>query len=70
MDPIDNQDLIRGKPVSGKVWKTLQTKRSSSMTAHKRGWDRQQKERRQREIILTLKKEKEEEKRLEKEVYF
>lgn len=65
----EQSDIVRGNPVSGKVWKSVQTKRNSSMVAHKKGgWERQQKERRQREILMAMKREKEEEKAQEEAV--
>ena len=67
---IEADEVARGKPISGKVWKTIQTKKSSSMFAHKKGWERQQKERRQREIVLALKREKEQELQQQKDVAF
>jgi hypothetical protein len=67
---IEADEVTRGKPTSGKVWKTIQIKKSSSMFAHKKGWERQQKERRQREIVLALKREKQQELQQQKEVFF
>lgn len=43
--------------VSGRDWKTRQTKRSSSIVSYKKGWERQQKERKNREILQIIKKE-------------
>ena len=42
---------------SGRDWKTLQTKRSSSIVSYKRGWERQQLERKNRGILQLIKKE-------------
>lgn len=66
---MEADEVARGKPVSGKVWKTIQIKKSSSMSAHKKGWERQQKERRQREIVVAMKREKELELQQKKEVF-
>ena len=64
----EQTEIVRGKPVSGKVWKSVQTKRTSSMAVHKKGWEKQQQERRQREILMAMKREKEEEKSQEEAV--
>ena len=48
---------MKGNCVSGRDWKTQQTKRSSSSIACKKGWNRQQQERRNREILQMIKKE-------------
>ncbi|ORY48334.1 hypothetical protein BCR33DRAFT_714704 [Rhizoclosmatium globosum] len=60
---------IRGAPVSGRPWKTIQTKRNSSMKrkAIPKGWEKQQEERKQKEIVKRMQFEMQEEKRIAKE---
>ncbi|KAI9352667.1 hypothetical protein BDR26DRAFT_849659 [Obelidium mucronatum] len=60
---------IRGTAVSGRVWKTVQTKRNSSMKAKAipRGWEKQLEARKQQEIVKRMQFEMKEEIRLAKE---
>ncbi|KAI8915484.1 hypothetical protein DFJ77DRAFT_462826 [Powellomyces hirtus] len=50
---------VRGKPVSGKVWKTQQTKRHTSMKPRmlQQGWDKQMEERKRQQIVKTIENE-------------
>ena len=54
--------------ITGNSWKSVQTRRSSSASAHKKGWTRQQKERKEREILQLIKKEQQQEKQQELEM--
>ncbi|KAJ3021082.1 hypothetical protein HKX48_009255 [Thoreauomyces humboldtii] len=47
---------VRGKPVSGKVWKTQQEKRHTSMRPRmlRQGWEKQMEERKRRDILKTI----------------
>ncbi|KAJ3001470.1 UNVERIFIED_CONTAM: hypothetical protein HDU68_006890, partial [Siphonaria sp. JEL0065] len=60
---------LRGAPVSGRPWKTVQTKRNSSMKSRAipRGWEKQQEIRKQQEIVKRMQFEMKEEIRLAKE---
>ncbi|KAI8823950.1 coiled-coil domain-containing protein 86 [Fimicolochytrium jonesii] len=60
---------VRGKPVSGRVWKTTQTKRHTSMKPRmlRQGWGKQIEERKQHQVMKAIEKELKDEKAAERQ---
>ncbi|KAI8999486.1 hypothetical protein BC832DRAFT_541834 [Gaertneriomyces semiglobifer] len=60
---------VAGKPVSGRVWKTTQTKRHTSMKPKmlRQGWAKQMEERRKREMVKSIERELKEQAASEKQ---
>ncbi|KAI8815960.1 uncharacterized protein EV422DRAFT_337156 [Fimicolochytrium jonesii] len=60
---------VRGKPVSGRVWKTTQTKRHTSMKPRmlRQGWQKQIEERKQHQVMKAIEKELKDEKAAERQ---
>ncbi|KAJ3065653.1 hypothetical protein HDU98_010961 [Podochytrium sp. JEL0797] len=67
--PIQTLKTVRGAPVSGRPWKSVQVKRSSHLKSKsiQKGWVKQQEDRKQREIVQRMQFEMKEEKRIAKE---
>ncbi|KAI8836281.1 hypothetical protein BJ741DRAFT_606258 [Chytriomyces cf. hyalinus JEL632] len=65
----ETEQPLRGVPVSGRPWKSVQTKRFSSIRPKsvRRGWEKQQDDRKQREIVQRMQQEMKDEIKLEKE---
>ncbi|KAJ3192395.1 hypothetical protein HK101_006632 [Irineochytrium annulatum] len=63
------QPTVRGVPVSGRKWKTLQTAKSATMKPKslRQGWEKHQAERKQKEIVKLMQNEMKEEIKAAKE---
>ncbi|TPX34159.1 hypothetical protein SmJEL517_g03098 [Synchytrium microbalum] len=64
------EEAVRGRPVSGRSWKKVETSRKSSMIDNKMlkpGWAKQQELRKERQIVKTMESEIKARKTAEKE---